>query len=274
MKQNMRTRNYEAKRSVHGGICRGYGMKIKFTLLAIISITSLTFVLPVRAQVETSMKDSFVNAATTGDVAAVMAMLETEPKLANAKNGKGQSVVLLAAYYGKKEIVALLLKTGIDLDIFEAAATGQTERVRSLIAKHKKLLNSYSQDGFFPLGLAIFFGHTETALALLDIGADVNIASQESMKVAPLHSAVAAKQIEVGKRLIALGANVNARAENDIAPLHEAAMNGDLVFTELLLKSNADINPRTKDGKTPLKFALDNNHGEVAKLLRVRGGHE
>lgn len=245
-----------------------------FALSVVVSVIQLIFVQLSYAQVETNMKDSFINAATAGDVGAIMAMLKTDPKLANAKNGKGQTVVLLAAYHGKKEIVALLLKTGIDLDVFEAAATGQTERVCSLIAKDAKLLNSYSLDGFFPLGLAIFFGQTETALALLEIGADVNIASRESMKVSPLHSAVAANQTEVGKKLIALGANVNARAENNIAPLHEAAMNGYLEFAELLLKGNAEINARTKDGKTPLKYALDNKHSGMVKFLRQRGGRE
>ena len=59
--------------------------------------------------------------------------------------------------------------------IFAAAAKGQTDELRSLLEKDPSLINAHSAEGFTPLGLAAFFGHPETVLALLEAGADVKI---------------------------------------------------------------------------------------------------
>jgi quinolinate synthase len=70
------------------------------------------------------MKQEFFKASTQGEAVRVKEMLKDAPQLAAAKNEKGRSAVLLAAYYRKPEVVAVLLATGVDLNIFEAAATG------------------------------------------------------------------------------------------------------------------------------------------------------
>jgi ankyrin repeat protein len=224
-------------------------------------------------QKEEKMKQEFFKAVTQGEVASVKEMLKADPKLAAAKNEKGMSAVLLAAYYRKSEVVAVLLATGVTLNIFEAAATGQTARVRALLKQDAALVNAFAPDGFFPLGLAVFFGHRDTFDALLAAGADVNAVTRESMKITALHSAVTAKQFEMARTLIAHGANVNPRqAENGISPLHEAAANGEIEFAKLLLEHGAELNTKTKDGKTPLAFAVSLNQKEMAEFLRERGG--
>src|SRR5262249_17317380 len=154
----------------------------------------------------------------------------------------------------------------------EAAATGQTERVRMLIKRDASLANSFSPDGFMPLGLAVFFGHLETVEALLAAGAEVNTASRESMKVTPLHSPAAARQVAIARVLIKHGAKVNvAQVDSGFTPLHEAALNGDLEFAKLLLEHGADVNAKMTDGKTPLSFAVEGRKTEMAAFLRERG---
>jgi len=218
------------------------------------------------------MTEEFMNAATKGDVAKVKEMLKTTPTLASAKDEKGTSVILKATYYGQKDVVQALLATGVELNIFEAAATGQTMRVQELTSQDKSLANSFAADGFMPLGLAVFFGHPETVELLLSAGANVNATTRETMKVTPLASAAAAGQLGIARVLIAHGANVNAQAENDFTPLHEVAARGDLEFATLLLDHGADINGRTKDGKTPLAFAEEHKQTAMLKLLRDKGG--
>ena len=180
---------------------------------------------------------------------------------------QGPSEIMLALYHGKKDRVDELLASGIELNVYESAATGQTERLRELIAADPSLVNSYSVDGFTPLGFAVFFKHPETVDVLLNAGADVNLASRESMKVAPLASASAAGQYEIAKKLIARGANVNSRASNDFTPLHESAASGRLDFARLLLEHGADVNAKTSDGKTALDYARENNRTEMVELL-------
>lgn len=173
-----------------------------------------------------------------------------------------------ATYYGKKDVVAALLETRVDLDVFEAAATGQTDQLLDLIAKDPALISAYSPDGFTPLGFAVFFGHPETAKVLVAAGVDVNMPSRESMKVTPLASAAAANQTEIARVLIAHGANVNARGAGGHIPLHEAAANGNIELVRLLIEKGGDINAQTDDGKTPLDFAIEYNRLEVIALLK------
>jgi len=214
------------------------------------------------------MSQEFFEAATAGDVSRVKEMLHHDPSLARAKDQNGVSVIMKATYYGKKDVVTALLDSGVELDVFEAAATGQTARLRELVANDPSLVNAYSPDGFTPLGFAVFFSQPENVKALLDAGADVNLPSRESMKVTPLASAAAAKQTELARVLIAHGANVNARAASGHVPLHEAAANGNVELVKLLIDSGADANAKTDDGKTPLDFAIEYKRDEVVDLLK------
>jgi ankyrin repeat protein len=192
----------------------------------------------------------------------VMTMAQTQPA----------SEILQAQYAGNKQRVQELLDTGIELNIFEAAATGQTARVRVLLAANPTLVNAYAPDGFFPLALAAFFGHADTAAALLGAGADVNLQSRESMKIAALHSAIAARRPDLVQMLLDRGANPNARAETGLTPLHSAAGSGQTELATVLLAHGADLNAQDDRGHTPLGLATEKKQETMATLLRQRGG--
>jgi uncharacterized protein len=245
---------------------------MKIRMAGAVAILAMMIHSTIAYQTEANMTQEFLKAVTQGEVARVKEMLKTDSRLATAKDSRGVSAILKATYSGQKEIVTLLLSSGIELSIFEAAATGQTEKVRALIKRDRSLVNAFSADGFMPLGLAVFFGHPETVDALLAAGAEVNVATRESMKVTPLHSAAAAKQVTIARTLIAHGANVNAaQAESGFTPLHEAALNGDIEFAKLLLEHGAEINAKMKDGKTPLAMALAGGQTAMTAFLTERG---
>jgi len=219
-----------------------------------------------------NMKDEFFSAITQGDVVKVKALLGADGTLAQARDQNGLSAVMKATYYRKKDVVAALLETGMELNIFEAAATGQADRVRTLLKEDPSLANTFSPDGFMPLGLAVFFGHQQIVEALLAAGAEVNVPSREAMKVTPLQSAAAAREVAIARLLIEHGANVNAKQpESGFTPLHEAAANGDLDFATLLIDNGAEINAEMNDGKTPLGFAVERKQKEMVDFLRKRG---
>lgn len=184
----------------------------------------------------------------------------------------GLSEIMRALYHRQVDVVNELLASGVELNVYEAAGTGQTQRLKELITSDPSLVNSHAHDGFTPLGLAVFFGHPETVKTLLDAGADVNLASRESMKVTPLASASAARQLEIARMLIERGADVNARASNDFTPLHESAASGKIDFALLLLEHGANVNAKTRDGKTPLDYAREGGHDEMVELLSKSAG--
>jgi uncharacterized protein len=200
--------------------------------------------------------------------AILMLMVMTMPQT------QAKSEILSAKYSGKEDTVRELLKTGIELNIFEAAATGQTGRVRTLLKSDPTLVNAYGADGFFPLGLAVFFGYPETVEALLDAGADVNLQSRNSLKVSALHSAAARHRLDFAKTLLAHGANPNSRAESGFTPLHEAAITGQRDLALLLLESGADMNAKDDTGKTPVAHAIKSKQEAMVAFLRERGGQE
>ena len=112
------------------------------------------------------------DAVRAGDTGRLQALLRTNPGLANVRNERGHTPVLVAQYRDKPEAVALLLATEPELDIFDAASVGRTARVAEWLDRDPGLLDAKSTMGFSPLGLAAFFGHQDTVTLLLERGAD------------------------------------------------------------------------------------------------------
>ena len=217
------------------------------------------------------IKSKFLEAVQNGDIEMVTQYLEQHPELINTRADNGRSAVLLAAYYAHPAIAALLANQRSDLDIFEACAAGDLERVKVLIEDHPELVDAVALDGFQPLGLACFFGHYEIARLLVEAGAEINSASKNPQKVTPLHSAAASRSLEIARLLLEHGADPNARQNDDFTALHEAAHNGQIELVEILLAHGADVNANQKPGITALSFAQQAGHQDVAEFLLQHG---
>lgn len=219
-----------------------------------------------------SETQQMLEAVKAGNITSVNALLDANPALVNVQNETGVSAILLATYFGHCDIAEVLLAKGADLNIFEATAIGQFDRVRGFAETDAGLINSYSADGFTPLGLAAFFGQKDILDFLLADGADPNAASKNRMRVMPLHSAVAHRQAEIAlamtKSLLLNGAEVNVAQDGGWIPLHQAAAHGQVEIIELLIAHKADVNAKSEDGTTPLQMAQNKNYPEAAELLR------
>ncbi|WP_410971742.1 hypothetical protein, partial [Salmonella sp. SAL4437] len=82
--------------------------------------------------------------------------------------------------YGRNEIAQMLIAHNAQLDLYDASAIGDNERAAGWLAMQPDLANTYSPDGFTPLGLASFFGHLEIVNTLLMYHANPNIASNNT----------------------------------------------------------------------------------------------
>ena len=213
-------------------------------------------------------EQEFLEAIKKGNSARVDELLKQNPALIKARTKNGTTPVLLAVYARHAEIAESLLATGIEPNIFEAAATGRVERVRELLKKDRELVRIYSPDGWTALHLN--FGNLEIVKLLLDSHADINAVSKNGFSATPLQGAAAFKKIDLARLLIARGANVNCRGAEGGSPLHEVAGNGELEFAKLLLKHGANINAKDDHGRTPLTIALEYKQTEMTKFLRDR----
>jgi uncharacterized protein len=177
------------------------------------------------------------------------------------------SEILQALYEGDEARVAVLLAEDPELDLFEAAALGRTERVAQLVDEDRARAQAWAEDGFTALHLAAFFRHPDTARLLVEHGARVDAVARNEMSVQPLHSAVAARQEETSALLLDRGADANARQRGGFTPLHGAAQHGDDVLVELLLRHGADPGLATDDGRAAADFARAGGHDALAERL-------
>lgn len=91
----------------------------------------------------------FWTAVTTGDAATVESMVRADSQLATARRD-GVSAILLARYHHKPEVVTCFRRHVVTLDVFEAFALGQGDRVGLLLESDPSLANAVAADGFSP----------------------------------------------------------------------------------------------------------------------------
>ena len=147
----------------------------------------------------------------------------------------GRTPLYLAVKNGYKQIVALLIDEGADVNSMgEAPLQGVTPLMH---APNKEMLE-----------------------LLITKGADVNAKTKDGYTALFLTS-----KKEILELLIAKGADVNAKSKDGKTPLHTPAINHEKA--KLLIANGANVNAKDKNGYTPLDMAL----GETAKLLRKNG---
>jgi ankyrin repeat protein len=217
-----------------------------------------------------SATKQFFDAIKNGDAAQVKELLRKDPSLAKASDETRRTAILFAVYAKHKDIAELLIASGVEPNIFEAAATGRIGRVKELLKQDPNLIHAWSPDGWTALHLN--FNNLEMAKLLIDSGADLNLNSRNKLNATPLQGAAANNWIDLAKLYLSHGANVNCRSEEGGSPLHEAAGNGFIEFARLLIDNGANVNQRDDKGKTPLTISLEYKKTEVEKLLRDHGG--
>jgi uncharacterized protein len=215
------------------------------------------------------MTQAFLETVTSGDRHAVQQLLAADPGLASATDAQGQSPLMLALYRGHADLARDLLaaRPPESLTIHEAAAAGVLERLEAILRVDPGAVNSWAPDGFFPLALAAFFGHPAAVDLLLARGADVRAVARHPFKITALHAALASSHPESAIALVDAGADVNARQQAGFTPLHTTAMRGYLELTRMLLQHGADPSIANEQGQTPLDLARAADHASVVDLL-------
>ena len=213
------------------------------------------------------MTTELFEAIAAGDEERVRRLARVDAAAGTARNEDGVAAFLVALYHGRADLAEALAPADADLDVFEAAALGRTERVRELLDGDPELARAHAADGFHPLGLATFFGRPEAAALLVERGADVNAPSRNSFAVTALHSACASRQTDTVRLLLERGADPNARQPSGFTPLHAAAEHGDEELARLLLDRGADPSARTEEGVDPAGLARSRGHDAVAALF-------
>jgi uncharacterized protein len=214
-------------------------------------------------------------AIQVGDLEKLNALLGRDPGLAQARSPAGVSALLWAQYHQRPAIIEALLARHGPTDLFEASALGQLDGVKEFVKANAKQVNTFTPDGFSPLGLACFFGRSQVVAFLLEHGADPNAEARNASRVRPIHSAAAHSQagpaLEMVRLLLEKGADPNLGQAGEWTPLHQAAAHGSNDLVRLLLEHGANPDAAAEDGQTPIQLALKSGHLQTAQLLRSLG---
>ena len=215
--------------------------------------------------------DTFIQTAGHGERHAVLEALRAHPDLAMSRNAEGLSVIAATVYAGRLELAQQIAQARSELDLCEAACSGDVESMGRLLDAEPEAIDRFAPDGFQAIGLAAHFGHRELLGMLIERGAEVDRPSRNRMALRPLHSAVAhpdrARALGLARLLIEAGANPDARREGGLTPLHDAVANEHLELVELLLAAGAHPHLSNDEGDSPLQLAQLRGYARIADRL-------
>jgi ankyrin repeat protein len=155
------------------------------------------------------------------------------------------------------------------MDIFQAIAAGNLERVRALIAQGTNV-NARDGNRITPLGNAIFRNNLPIVQELITLGADVNARNNHG-GTELITAVVTRRQLPIIRELITRGADVNARDNfGDTALIHAASRDQLPIIRELITRG-ADVNARNNNGGTALIHAAYRDHLPIIQELMTRG---
>jgi ankyrin repeat protein len=193
-----------------------------------------------------------------------------------ASEGHSEAVRVLIEHGANVKAVS---KTGFTALTF-AVTKDDAASVKSLLAAGADP-NTKLPDGSTVLISAAAFRGGAAGIALIEGGADVKVADRRGNT--PLHTAAQLGDLELVKKLLAKGADPNARnaktlagapmrgpfrpPAGEITPLHAAARANQLEIVKALLAAGADPNLKGEDGTTLLMQAAGSANVEVVKLV-------
>lgn len=158
----------------------------------------------------------------------------------------------------------------IENPIYDAAHAGDVDQVETWLKSHRDELNTPIADGFSLLHVAAAFGHEQLVAHLLDRGALVNAEAKNKSGETPLHLAASFRDADVAARicdrLIANGAELNAKQIGGQTALHHAVGLGSAVVVDTLILAGADPFLKDDQGKSAMDLAQGNE--ELKTLLK------
>ena len=213
------------------------------------------------------MEQALFEAVKTGNLDEVRRLVTATPPLAGARDANGVSAILLATYHGRRDVASALVEMGAPVDIFEASALGRADRILALLDEDPSRASAFAPDGFYPLGLAAFFGQLDAVRVLIAAGADVQATARNAFKVQPVHAAAASRNLDVLRAVLEAGGDPNVPQQQGFVPLHEAATSGNRAMAELLVKHGANPRLANEAGKTSIDLATEKGHIDLVAYL-------
>ena len=219
---------------------------------------------------EVSVRDVFLDAVRSGDLAKVTRLLDGDSGLLHTRDDENRSAYAVALLAGQAEISKLLLDRGHRPDVQEAALALDWPLFESLAQKAPGIVNIDH-----PLGTAMVAaargGAAQDIWRIYRQGGDPNLrprgkSSPSVVRVALEHRDPLTAEITASS-LLGNGADANPEELDGRSPLHVAAERGFLDLVEALIRKGASVEARDEAGRSPRDLAEAEGHRRVAELL-------
>lgn len=163
-----------------------------------------------------------------------------------------------------------------DTDLFEAARTGDTGKMREVLERRAALAGTAVTkaqskqapalpEGATPLHLAAAGGHFDAVDLLLSCKVDVN--ATDILGRTPLHLAAMGDHVQVLELLIDSGTQVDHRDNDAATSLHLACLHGARNAVVSLLAHEADADSTGPEGNRPLHFGARSGSKTIVSAL-------
>ena len=241
----------------------------------ILRITAITLV--VLAWSSLAFCGEIDDAARSGDLVKVRALLKENPNSVFSRNTNGATPLHVAVFHGYNEVVELLLANKADVNatnnygdtpLHVAAGNGHRDLAELLLA-NKAGVNTRDINGLTALHMAAVNGYKDVAGLLLASGADIN--AKDTNGVTALVFAAGAGKTDTVEFLLDKGADINTKANNGESALMWATGAGNTDAVKLLLDKGANVNMTNKVGLTALMYAVGADSAAEVKLLLAGG---
>jgi hypothetical protein len=193
------------------------------------------------------------DAAAKGDLTKVRMLLyfAAGPRTINSTNMYGYGPMQLAAQHGHADVLALLIERGGNVNLRRPSSWNT------------------------PLIMAASRGRADCCRLLLDKGADPNEYGMfGGTRHTALQCAAEGGHLDVVNLFLDRGIGPNEK-EGSTSALHRACKNNHLDVVKRLVAAGADINSRQEwDKYTPLQLAVKYERSEIAAFLRQAGAAE
>jgi ankyrin repeat protein len=225
-------------------------------------------------------------AAATGDMDKVRALLEANPNLLESKGETGSTPLIRACWYPpsfptKVDVANYLIDKGANVNAknnFGATAlyfsVGDFDLTKRLINKGAEVnLHVFTPDGLTPLHYATWIGNLKVIKFLIEHGADVNAVCTDGTVLQNAIKRKSESTKEIMKLLLENGAKFKEFSYGN-TELHMAALYGFPDIAHLLIEHGADVNAVNEYGHTPLYYATRHGYRKTADALIAAGADE
>ncbi|CAA2137920.1 quinoprotein dehydrogenase-associated putative ABC transporter substrate-binding protein [Hyphomicrobium sp. ghe19] len=216
----------------------------------------------------------------------------------NKLNSEGYAPLHVAARNERPEIILALVARKADVNIkdrdgytpLQHAVLRNSGPVIEALGSHGGDLEALTPTGVTPLALAILESKYKAAIALINVGANVETADGDA-KLTPLMLISGSEEreltlsagvsriekanptdpgpIEVARAMIAKGAKVNDVSGTGVTALLLAAAHNNAPIVGLLAQAGADQNFKSPQGQTAADLARQNGNTSVVGLLNL-----